>query len=314
MQLYRPVIVKLGLCMIVRDEARNIEACLGDVADSFDDIVVVDTGSRDETRRILKDTLGIESLTYPIDEPFSFDKYVARNLAFERVDADWILSLDADERIERSEIEKFRETLGREETDGYFTRWTTYNPGDEVEDYKLSVFRKGYRSTGLVHENVQQFMRQAGGRAGWTDFLHLRHYPDPGKLPFKRDFYKECLRRAIEIEPHWYRYHWFLGYACFRGRELEIAEHFLDIAASSRSLRFPVECLNAHLVLAALHAARNEQRQAKNLVCSGAEFLREVRQDFEVKVNFRFETWFADARDACAAGRYDRIKAYEFSA
>lgn len=305
--------MKLGLCMIVRDEERHIEACLREIADGFDDIVVVDTGSRDRTPYILKDAFGIESLTYTPRGPLWFDRHAARNIGFQRVDADWILSLDADERVDREGLESLRRVLGRETTDGYFARWTTYSPGEEVEDYKLAVFRKGFESTGLVHENVQQSVRQAGGRAEWTDLLHLRHYPDAERLSSKREFYKNSLQRAIEIEPHWYRYHWFLGYISFCEHDMERAEHFLDIAASSRSRRFPVECLNAHMVLAALHAARNEQRKARDLVLAGSEFLPEVGQDVEVKVNFRLEPWFADAREACADGKFDRIRAYGFA-
>src|SRR6188768_674299 len=45
---------RVSLCMIVRDEERNLEACLASVADLFDEIVIVDTGSLDRTKEIAR--------------------------------------------------------------------------------------------------------------------------------------------------------------------------------------------------------------------------------------------------------------------
>lgn len=304
----------LGLCMIVRDEERNLQPCLKDIAHLFDDIVVVDTGSRDSTLQQVREICKTEPLSFPIEEENWFNKYEARNFGFERLNADWILSLDADERIAPAQILNMQAVLGEGDADGYFTRWTTYKAGSDIADYKLSVFRKGFRSSGLVHENVQQHMRHKGRRAVWTDLIHLRHFPDPGKIAFKRDFYKQRLQRAIAIEPSWYRYHWFLGYTLFRECRPEAAEHWLRAAASSCSRRFPVECLNAHLVLAALYASQGEKETAARTLASARSFLSEVEDDFEVQINFGLRPWIEHASQACSKGRLKEIVAYEFCA
>ncbi len=305
---------KLGLCMIVRDEERNIQPCLGDIAHLFNEIVVVDTGSRDGTPRLIRQICQIEPLTFPIEEETWFNKYEARNFGFERLNTDWILSVDADERIAPDQILTMRAALGESGADGYFTRWTTYAPGRNVADYKLSVFRKGFRSSGLVHENVQQDMRQKKARAVWTDLIHLHHFPDPGKIAYKRDFYQRRLLRAIDIEPSWYRYHWFLGYALFREHKLEAAEHRLQVAASSCSRQFPVECLNAHLILAALYAAQGKREITARTLTSARNFLEKVGDDFEVRINFGLRPWIERASQACSEGRLEDIVAYEFCA
>lgn len=300
--------------MIVRDEERNLHPCLDDIAKLFDDIVVVDTGSRDGTPRLIREVCNTDPLFFPIEEKNWFNKYEARNFGFARLNADWILSLDADERIDPAQILNMRSVLGEGDADGFFTRWTTYQAGGEIADYKLSVFRKDFRSSGLVHENVQQDMRLRGGRAVWTDLIHLRHFPDHGKIAFKRDFYKQRLQRAIHIEPFWYRYHWFLGYALFREGNPEAAEHWLQAAASARSRRFPVESLNAHLVLAAIHAAHGQQEIVARTLASARSFLGEVEDDFEVRINFRLRPWIEKASQACSRGRLEEIVVYEFCA
>jgi glycosyltransferase involved in cell wall biosynthesis len=44
--------MRVTLTMIVRDEAKNLPACLGPVRDLVDEIVVVDTGSKDDTKAV----------------------------------------------------------------------------------------------------------------------------------------------------------------------------------------------------------------------------------------------------------------------
>lgn len=306
--------MKLGLCMIVRDEEPNIEECVGPIIDCFDDVVVVDTGSRDRTLTLLRRLTGKEPLVWPIDQETWFNKYQARNLAFKSVQAEWIFSMDADERISPAEIPALRAVIDSAVADGFFVPWTTHGANSTVEDYKLCAFRKGYQSRGLVHENVQHSLREAGARAIWTEAVDLRHFPDAGKLEFKRRFYIERLRGAIRQEPQWWRYHWFLGYSLFRTGSLNEAETYLRVAAESQAREFPVECLNAHMVWAEIVARQGESAECRRVICAAQGFLSKVSEDFEVIVNFRLGAWFEAALLYCERGQLDLIRAYEFSA
>ena len=84
----------LSLSMIVRDEAARLEACLASVADFVDEMVVVDTGSRDDTVALAR-RLGATVLEMAWPGDFA----PARNQALEHVRGDWVLVLDADERL-----------------------------------------------------------------------------------------------------------------------------------------------------------------------------------------------------------------------
>ncbi|MFZ9952455.1 MAG: glycosyltransferase [Vulcanococcus sp.] len=84
----------LSLSMIVRDEAERIEACLRSVQGFVDEMVVVDTGSRDATAAI---AAGLGATVHHIDWPGDFAP--ARNQALQWVQGDWVLVLDADERL-----------------------------------------------------------------------------------------------------------------------------------------------------------------------------------------------------------------------
>ena len=60
--------MRIGLCMVVKDEATQIEACLAPIRDLFDAVAIVDTGSTDGTPAILRRNLGVEPIHVPLDE------------------------------------------------------------------------------------------------------------------------------------------------------------------------------------------------------------------------------------------------------
>jgi len=97
---------KLSLCMIVKDEESVIEDCLKSVKGVVDQIVVVDTGSRDSTIEICK-RYGAEVYYYRWRDDFS----AARNESIKYARGDWILWMDADERLDPGSVEKLKRLL-----------------------------------------------------------------------------------------------------------------------------------------------------------------------------------------------------------
>ncbi|MEI6616395.1 MAG: glycosyltransferase [Cyanobium sp. ELA507] len=84
----------LSLSMLARNEAGQIEAALASVADFVDEMVVLDTGSTDDTVAIAE---RCGAVVHSIAWPGDFAP--ARNRALELVRGDWVLVLDADERL-----------------------------------------------------------------------------------------------------------------------------------------------------------------------------------------------------------------------
>ena len=84
----------LSATLIVRDEERNLRDCLGSIDGVVDEVVVVDTGSTDGSVEIARE-LGAR-VDLP---PWRGDFSEARNVALEEARGEWILYLDADERL-----------------------------------------------------------------------------------------------------------------------------------------------------------------------------------------------------------------------
>lgn len=87
--------VKLSLLMLCRDEEDYIARALESVKDVVDEMVVVDTGSRDRTKSIARN-FGAKIVEYPWNDHFG----EARNAGLEHITGDYVLWMDADEFID----------------------------------------------------------------------------------------------------------------------------------------------------------------------------------------------------------------------
>ena len=92
----------LSICMIVKNEEHHLADCLKSVQGFADEIVVVDTGSTDNTVKIA-DSFGAKVIHSNWRNDFSY----SRNISLDHATGRWILWLDADDRVPPSEVEKF---------------------------------------------------------------------------------------------------------------------------------------------------------------------------------------------------------------
>ena len=87
--------ITLSLCMIIKDEELVLDRCLNSICDIVDEIIIVDTGSSDNSKEMAKRYTD-NIYDYNWNDDFS----EARNFSFEKATKDYILWLDADEILE----------------------------------------------------------------------------------------------------------------------------------------------------------------------------------------------------------------------
>lgn len=97
---------KVCLSMIVKNEGKVLRRCLESVKGHVDEIVIVDTGSTDDTVAIAKE-FGAKVFEHPWEDSFS----VARNWAIYHTDTQWLLQLDGDEELDKESGPKIREAV-----------------------------------------------------------------------------------------------------------------------------------------------------------------------------------------------------------
>ena len=96
--------VTISLCMIVKNEEKILRRCLDSIKGLMDEIIIVDTGSTDNTRKIA------EQYTEKVyDFEWIHDFSAARNFAFSKASCDYIYSADADEVVDKENYERFRQ-------------------------------------------------------------------------------------------------------------------------------------------------------------------------------------------------------------
>ncbi|MDI6869876.1 MAG: glycosyltransferase [Bacillota bacterium] len=185
----------LSLCMIVKDEEANLPRCLGSVRGVVDEIVVVDTGSRDRTIEIAR-SFGARVVEWTWRNDFA----AARNVSLEHATGEWILYLDGDEELVAEDRPALRELLNDTAREGFFLQETNYageRPGfDQVNFATLRLFRNRpeYRFEGAIHEQILPEILKRGGQVEHSR-VRLRHY---GYLDGSIEA-QEKIRRNLQI-------------------------------------------------------------------------------------------------------------------
>jgi glycosyltransferase involved in cell wall biosynthesis len=155
----------ISACLIVKNEERLLADCLESIQPIVDEIVVLDTGSKDRTMEIAL-SFGARVFSAPWTDDFA----EARNRSLDLARGDWILHIDADERLRRCSPAKVRSLLGDDAKVAYFVQFHQKRGYTACWEPRLFRNRREIRFRGAFHEHIrpglEDFREKHGGNIG----------------------------------------------------------------------------------------------------------------------------------------------------
>ncbi|MFB5679272.1 glycosyltransferase [Paenibacillus terreus] len=224
----------ISLCMIVKNEEEYLPKCLSSVMRIVDEIIIVDTGSTDNTVSIAE-AFGAKVIHMPWQDSFS----AARNRGFEEATGDWILWLDADEEMDVEEADRLKELLTRdaireqniEVIQFYFINHLETGETSHASLDRMVRNRPQYRFEGRIHEQILPSVLWANPamKVGQVD-IHIHHYGNLAKNILRQDKIRRnisLLLQSLRENPDYRQNHYYLGIELYRMNDLENAlKHF----------------------------------------------------------------------------------------
>lgn len=189
----------VSAALIVKDEAHFLPGCLESLHGRVDDIVVVDTGSSDSTVEIAKGH-GARVFEFPWRNDFA----AARNAGLDQAKSDWILYIDADERLSLPEGAELGSRLDQAHWVGARLKFRPTVRGTPCLEYRLFRNRPDIRFVGAIHETVTPALEALtrGGALMVGDIdAELVHLGYEGDLTHKYQRNLPMLRRMVQEWP-----------------------------------------------------------------------------------------------------------------
>ncbi len=253
------------LSMIVKNEEKYLTECLQSVQGVVDEIVIVDTGSTDKTIEIAQ---RFDAKTYHFE--WINDFAAARNFALEKSCGDWILYLDADERLNDKSKKIIKELTSCKKNEAYYC--VIRNVDEKRNDKSLMIYprlfpnKKYIRFTGAVHEQIDEALSENRIPITRTniEILHLGYGIEKEGLQKKAFRNLEILKREYsKNESPYLAYHLAQTYAIMD--DTENAVKYFKTVTEKKNLKKEYLSI-AYRYLAVYNAEKRNWEEAIDLI------------------------------------------------
>lgn len=258
----------ISACYIVKNEAENLPRSVRSLQGCFDELIVADTGSTDNTPAVAKD-LGAKVYHYEWQGDFA----AARNFALSKAKGDWILFFDADEYFAGGRsIREYLTKLEEREPQAEAVVISLSNI-DELNLPPMKVIRmfrnrSDIRYTGVVHELVGR----AEGRLNIVDadgmqFIHTGYVQANMQWKIQRNL--DLIHKDIEKNGDNPKYYYYLAECHFGLRQYDKSLYYI-LKALDTSLKYYYELGNYYHILLESMRQLNYPAEEMEQVCAEA--------------------------------------------
>ena len=252
--------LKISACYIVKNEAKNLAKSIKSLKAQVNEIVVVDTGSTDNTIAVAR-KFRAKVYSFPWQDDFS----KARNFALSKAKGDWLILLDADEYFTAKTAGNIRQVIRQaQQADALLIQMVNYDVDKaEIQDYfyQLRIVRnqQGLHYEGKIHEELKlsegKSMKFLRVLPEMLEIYHTGYASSVSRQKLERNL--KLLQQAVDngqSEADLARY--FCD--CYLGLgDMEKCTYYgwLDVKKGRQSVNFGSRC---HRVLMAYYGGRND--------------------------------------------------------
>jgi tetratricopeptide (TPR) repeat protein len=256
--------------MIVKNESKNLTRLFDSIAHIINDYIIIDTGSTDNTKEIIKnywDNLNIKGQIENIPfKNFGYNRTEGLRLAREKSKSDYVLLLDADMVLVDQGFNK-KDLINKEIL-------TIKQKNNNIEWANVRIIKNTIQATclGVTHE----YYDTKGAKEEQINTLYIQDIGDGGAKEdkFERDI--KLLEQGIKDEPYNNRYYFYL------------AQSYKDINNIDKSIEYYKKHINmagwdeeiwySHYMISTLYLRKSMEKQAEKWAIKGFIF-RPVRAE-----------------------------------
>lgn len=252
--------LKISACYIAKNEAKNLAKSIKSLKNQVNEIVVVDTGSTDNTITVAR-KLGARVYSFPWQDDFG----KARNFALSKAKGDWLILLDTDEYFTAKTAGNIRQVIRQaKQADGLLIQMVNYDVDKaEIQDYfyQLRIVRnqQGLHYEGKIHEELKlsegKSMKFFRIPPEMLEIYHTGYASSVSRQKLERNL--KLLQQAVdngqsEVDLARYFCDCYLGLG-----DMEKCTYYgwLDVKKGRQSVNFGSRC---HRVLMAYYGGRND--------------------------------------------------------
>lgn len=234
----------ISLCMIVKNEQKNLSELLPIIEEYVDEIIIVDTGSTDKTKETAK-----KYTDKIFDYKWTQDFSEARNFSLSKATKEWILILDADERIAEQDLKKLKQLTQNKEVFAYKFEQRNYSnkqtpikwKESKQDSYEESKQFLGWQYRGIIrlfrndkrikfvypiHETVLESIEEIKEKTQNSNTPIHHHY----NLEGKEETYYSLLKEKIKKYPTAHSY-------------AELAIHCIETGKKEEAIKYKKEAI-----------------------------------------------------------------------
>ena len=220
---------KISASLMVKNESKYIRLCLESIKDFADEIIIVDTGSTDNTKEICKQYTD-KIYDYQWNDSFAD----ARNFALSKCTGAWIFKIDGDEEAPVDLKVNAYNAMINGEADAFLVPIKNFQPNGEAPlSTTLRVFRnnKDLKYDGRVHEEIDACIRNLGFKVLKINNYLLHYGYLKGVQKQKTDLYFKLLMLDYNDNPKNFK------------TLMNLANHYIHQGNYSLAVEFYKDCV-----------------------------------------------------------------------